>query len=148
MRKPKYEVGDYVRIKSDLKVDYSEGLVPIMVDMAGQLVQISSVDSDDIDEDDMAYVIKELEGYFWSEDWFEYRLGNYEDNNIEPHKFKYVIGYKTNEDGVKIRRFIGFIENLVTNSMSKSVFIDENGKMLAIPWELIEYIVPMDNNNN
>ena len=142
MRKPKYEVGDYVRIKSDLEVDYAKGLVPEMVDMAGQLVQILRVDSDDIDEDDMAYVVKELEGYFWNEDWFEYRLGNYEDNKIETHNFKYMIGYKTNEDSVRIKKFYGFIDNFAP--CGKSAFVDENGQMLVLPWKLIEYIIPLE----
>lgn len=142
MRKPKYKVGDYVRIKSDLKVNYAEGLVPDMVAMAGRLVQISRVDTYDTEEDGMPYVVKELEGYFWNEDWFEYRLGNYEDNNIENHHCKYVIGYKTNKDGIKTKRFNGFIENFAP--CNKSVFVDENGKTLVLPWELIEYIIPID----
>lgn len=144
MRKPKYEVGDYVRIKSDLEVDYAEGLVPEMVDMAGQLVQISRVDSDDIDEDNMAYVIKELKGYFWSEDWFEYRLGNYKDNKIENHRFKYEIGYHRYENKLEI--FEGFIENFYPSG--KSAFVDENGKLLVVPYERIEFIVPKENDND
>ena len=144
MRKPKYEVGDYVRIKSDLKVNFEEGLVPVMVKMAGQLVQISRVDSDDIDDDDMAYVVKELEGYYWSEDWFEYRLGNYEDNNIENHHFKYEVGYHRYEDKLEI--FEGFIENFYPSG--KSAFVDENGKLLVIPYERIEFIIPKESDND
>ena len=144
MRKPKYDVGDYVRIKSDLKVDYGEGLVPEMVNMAGQLVQISRVDSYDIDEDDMPYIIKEFEGYYWNEDWFEYRLGNYEDNQIENHLFKYEIGYHRYEDRLEI--FEGFIENFYPSG--KSCFIDENGKILLLPYDRIEFIIPKENDND
>lgn len=143
MRKLKYNVGDYVRIKSDLKVDYDEGLVPEMVKMAGQLVQISRIDADS-DYDAMPYIIKELEGYYWNEDWFEYRLGNYEDNQIENHRFKYEIGYHRYEDRLEI--FEGFIENFYPNG--KSAFIDENGKLLVIPYERIEFIVPKESDND
>jgi hypothetical protein len=144
MRKPKYNVGDYVRIKSDLKVNLDEGLVPEMVKMAGKLVQIAYVDSFDIDEDDMPYVIKELESYFWSEDWFEYRLGNYEDNKIENLRFKYEIGYHRYDDRLEI--FEGFIENFYPSG--KSAFVDENGKLLVVPYERIEFIVPKESNND
>lgn len=137
MRKPKYEVGDYVRIKSNLKVNYVEGLVPIMVDMAGQLVQISCVDSDDIDEDDMAYVVKELKDYYWREDWFEYRLGNYNDNTKSD--FTYVIGYSYKD---VTHTFEGRIENFDLNG--KSTFIDKNGKILMIPYKDIAYIMPIE----
>ena len=112
--------------------------------MAGQLVQISHVDSDDIDEDDMAYVVKELEGYFWSEDWFEYRLGNYEDNKIENRRFKYEIGYHRYENRLEI--FEGFIENFYPSG--KSTFVDENGKLLVLPYERIEFIVPKESDND
>ena len=144
MRKPKYEVGDYVRVRKDLEEDYSQGLVSEIADMAGQLVQISHVDSDDIDEDDMAYVVKELEGYFWSEDWFEYRLGNYEDNKIENRRFKYEIGYHRYENRLEI--FEGFIENFYPSG--KSAFVDENGKLLVLPYERIEFIVPKESDND
>jgi hypothetical protein len=143
MRKLKYNVGDYVRIKSDLKVDYDEGLVPEMVKMAGQLVQISRIDADS-DYDTMPYIIKELEGYYWNEDWFEYRLGNYEDNKIENHRFKYEIGYHRYEDRLEI--FEGFIENFYPSG--KSAFVDENGKLLVIPYERIEFIVPKESDND
>ena len=144
MRKPKYEVGDYVRIRSDLEVNYEEGLVPEMVDMAGQLVQISHVEPFDIDEDDMTYVVKELDYYYWKEDWFEYRLGNYEDNNIENRRFKYVIGYHRYEN--KLETFEGFIENFYP--MGKSCFVNKDGKMLLLPYDRIEFIIPKENDND
>lgn len=140
MRKPKYEVGDYVRVCDNLSLNWSEGITPEIVDLAGKLVQISSIDTDDLDFDDLAYEVKELEGYYWKEDWFEYRLGNYKDNDIENHNFKYSIGYKLVE-GATIHNFKGFIENFAP--CGKSVFVDDNGKTLVLPWEMIEYIIPL-----
>ena len=141
MRKPKYEVGDYVRVRSDLSLNWSEGITPEIIDLAGKLVQISSVDTDDLDLDDLAYEVKELEGYYWSEDWFEYRLGNYEDNKIENRRFKYVVGYHRYLD--KLETFEGFIENFYPSG--KSCFIDENGKILLLPYDKIAFIIPKEN---
>lgn len=132
----KYDVGDYVRVRSDLQVDYSEGLVPSIVALAGQLVQISNVEKFD-DTDDLPYMVKELERYYWKEDWFEYRLGNYDDN--VKSDFVYVIGYVyknvTHEFKGKVVDF---------NSDGKSTFIDKNGKILMIPYKDIAYIMPIE----
>ena len=92
----------------------------------------------------MAYVVKELEGYFWSEDWFEYRIGNYEDNEIENRRFKYVIGYHRYENKLEI--FEGFIENFYPSG--KSAFVDESGKLLVVPYERIEFIIPKESDND
>lgn len=142
MLKPKYEIGDYVRIRSDLEVDMENGLTPSMVELAGQLVRIINVNI--YDAEDMPYEVDKLEGFHWKEEWFEYRLGNYEDNKIENRRFKYMIGYHRYEDKLEI--FEGFIENFYPSG--KSCFIDESGKILLLPYERIEFIIPKENDND
>lgn len=137
MRKPKYEIGDYVRIKNiHIDDDYPSGVIDDMLDFANKLARITDT------RDEIYHIDLDNGKWDWDEDMFEYRLGNYEDNNIENRRCKYIIGYKTNKDGVKIKRFNGFIENFAP--CNKSVFVDENGKTLVLTWELIEYIVPID----
>ena len=137
----RFEIGDFVRIRSDLEIDWGEGLTPEMVELKGHLVQISNIDLISGYIDNMPYQIKELEGYYWKEEWFEYRLGNYEDNKIENRRFKYVIGYHRYED--KLETFEGFIENFYPSG--KSCFIDENGKILVLPYDKIAFILPKEN---
>ena len=138
MRKPRYNIGDYVRVCKDLSLDWSEGITPEIIDLAGQLVQISSVDTDDLDFDDLAYEVKELKGYYWKEDWFEYRLGNYEDNNIQSCKYHIGFNFKgrTNEyvaDEIKTLNPEGLCE-----------FTRKDGKYMSIPYNWIEYIIPLE----
>lgn len=145
----KYDIGDYVRIVdiNELKrlVDEDDeapsGVVDDMFDYASKLARITDIGYDA--DNYWKYTIDLDNGEWrWNESMFEYRLGNYENNNIANHRFKYVIGYKINKDSVKINKFNGFIENFAP--CGKSVFIDENGKTLVLSWELIEYIMPID----
>ena len=149
--KHKYDVGDYVRIvdinelerlaDEDDNEEAPSGVVEDMFEYASKLARITRVEYDS--DEYWKYEIDLDDGIWaWNDSMFEYRLGNYEDNNIENHRFKYVIGYKTNKDSVKINKFNGFIENFAP--CGKSVFVGENGKTLVLPWELIEYIVPID----
>ena len=148
----RYKVGDYVRVKSNLEGKEFSYVTDNMRNFCGKLGRIIKVKCsemlDNTDDDVIDYYLSFdkdnpwIEDYAWGINAFEYRLGNYEDNNIENHRFKYVIGYKTNKDSVKINKFNGFIENFAP--CGKSVFVGENGKTLVLPWELIEYIVPID----
>jgi hypothetical protein len=144
----RYKVGDYVRIKSNLDGEEFNYVTDNMKTFCGKLGRIIKVNEPyNTDDDVIGYFLSFdkdnswIEDYEWGINAFEYRLGNYEDNNIENHRCKYVIGYKTNKDG-KTKRFNGFIENFAP--CNKSVFVDENGKTLVLPWELIEYIIPID----
>ena len=138
--KSQYEVGDYVRIRSDLKqmyddeVDTNVGLEEEMIAYAGKLARITKVNKLTND-----YLIDIDDGkWYWEDMFFEYRLGNYEDNNIENRRFKYVIGYHRYVD--KLETFEGFIENFYPSG--KSCFVDENGKILLLPYDRIEFIIP------
>ena len=67
----KYNVGDIVIIRRDLAVDYTEGIVEEMADLAGKAVEIIEVDKTDA-FDDMPYRIDADHGfYWWAEEWFE-----------------------------------------------------------------------------
>lgn len=137
--KPKYEVGDYVRIRNKTILEAHKDQHPTvreeMYDYADKLARITDVFKNYKGE--WEYNIDLDNGlWHWHEDWFEYRLGNYEDNKIENHRFKYVIGYND------IRVFKGYIENFYPTG--KCVFMDENGKILVIPYTDIDYILPME----
>lgn len=146
MSKPKYEIGDYVRIKNiHIDDDYPSGVVDDMLDFSNKLARITDIDDKYVDGVDYCYHIDLDDGKWdWDEDMFEYRLGNYEDNEIENRCFKYEIGYHRYDDRLEI--FEGFIENFYPSG--KSSFIDENGKLLVVPYERIEFIVPKENDND
>ena len=66
----KYKVGDIVKVRKDLKEGKDFGscfVAPAMVDFAGKLVTISSVNTRDCD-----YHIEEDDGeYYWTSEFFE-----------------------------------------------------------------------------
>jgi hypothetical protein len=128
----KYEVGDYVRIRKDLEPCNCG--IPNVRDYAGKLARITESVVDVANN--TVYIDLDDGQNLWHTNWFEYRLGNYEDNKIENHRFKYVIGYND------IRVFKGYIENF--HPTSKCVFMDENGKILVIPYTDIDYILPIE----
>ena len=67
---PKYKEGDVVRIRSDLKVDYDNGIVEEMVELAGKTATIEEVDDDGSSK--LCYKIDaDKEFYWWSDECFE-----------------------------------------------------------------------------
>ena len=148
-QKPRYEVGDYVRIRSDIQqmidddIDVYVGIVQELTEYAGKLARITKVEEDIRDK--YSYKLDVDNGdWWWCNELFEYRLGNYEDNKIENRRFKYVIGYRRYLD--KLETFEGFIENFYPSG--KSAFVDENGKLLVVPYERIEFIIPKESDND
>ena len=138
----KYEVGDYVRIRKDISQD-EDGVVEEMEQYAGQLAKIVDIDIDSYNNNDMPYKIDiDNQEWWWSDELFEYRLGNYEDNKIENSHFTYVIGYKRNKGVTSVKKFIGYIENFAP--CGKSAFINDSGEILVLPWDMIEYIIPTE----
>ena len=146
--KHKYDVGDYVRIvdinelerlaDEDDNEEAPSGVVEDMFEYASKLARITRVEYDS--DEYWKYEIDLDDGIWaWNDSMFEYRLGNYEDNNIENHRFKYVIGYVYKD---VTRTFEGRIENFDLNG--KSTFIDKNGKILMIPYKDIAYIMPIE----
>ena len=142
MLKPKYEIGDYVRIRSDLEVDMENELTPSMVELAGQLVRIINVNIYDVE--DMPYEVDKLEGFHWKEEWFEYRLGNYEDddNIYVDNTIRYIVGY--HYDGK--RTFNGYVYNYDTDA-EKFLFVSDDGHFLALNFDDIDYIIPYNKEN-
>ena len=141
----KYDVGDYVRIKNiHIDDDYPSGVIDDMLEFANKLARITDIRYESNDENYCYYIDLDNGKWDWDEDMFEYRLGNYEDNEIENRRFKYVIGYHRYEN--KLETFEGFIENFYPSG--KSCFIDESGKILLLPYERIEFIIPKENDND
>lgn len=139
--KPKshYEVGDYVRIRSDLKqmyddeVDTNVGLEVEMIDYAGKLARITSVK-------DASYLIDIDDGnWFWEDMLFEYRLGNYEDNDFSNGEVYYTVGFKHMGS---VHTFIGKLQKWSTD---KCEFISKSGIILMVDYNNLEYVIPKEN---
>ena len=148
-QKSHYEVGDYVRIRNDIQqmiddeVDVHVGIVTELTEYAGKLARITKAEEDS--KDTYSYKLDVDDGeWWWCDELFQYRLGNYEDNDIENHHFKYEIGYHRYENRLEI--FEGFIENFYPSG--KSAFVDENGKLLVLPYDRIEFIIPKESDND
>ena len=130
--KPKYEVGDYVRIRSDLKENNYDGITSTMVSYAGTLAKITYVA-----KGNLPYKIDADKGtYWWSEDCFEYRLGNYEDN--PKSKTTYTVGYKYHG---MTHEFVGFLDKWC---VGRCEFHREDGTILVVNYEDISYVIPKD----
>ena len=128
----KYNVGDLVKIKSDIKVGNNADNLYItedMTDYSGKLACITYAWCDDENDEITRYHIDvDNEKYFWSDSCFE-----------EDSRCKYIIGYKKAEKG-SVRTFEGYIDNF--NPTGKSCFINDDGDILLLPYNLIEYIMP------
>lgn len=129
-----YQVGDYVRITSNVHVLYEEDVHDIVEDMLkyeGQLARITDIDADG------SYRIDLDNGEWkWSDVLFIYRLGNYEDNNIP--KVVHIIGYHYKNTAYEFKGLIDKFSNA-----DPAIFYDESGKVLCIPINWIDYIVPI-----
>lgn len=143
--KPKshYEVGDYVRIRSDLqqmyddKVDTNVGLEAEMIDYAGKLARITSVS--EISED-VSYLIDIDDGnWYWENMLFEYRLGNYEDNDFSNDEVYYTVGFKNMGS---VHTFVGKLQKW---SADKCEFINKRGIILMVDYNQLEYVIPKEN---
>lgn len=129
----KYNVGDTVKIKSDLEVGNNADKLYITTDMTnykGKSAHITyaydgGMYNIDIDNDE----------YYWSNDCFEDEANT----NNNDSRCKYIIGYKKSENS-SIRTFEGYIDNFYPTS--KSCFINDNDEILLLPYNLIEYIMP------
>ena len=143
----RYEVGDYVRIKDNLD---GEGFEYVTDDMKkfcgklGRIIKIKNTKLDDNDEEVNYFLSFDkdniwIEDYMWGINAFEYRLGNYEDNELNNTLYK--IKYKLDKYASKSYIFKGHIDNFAP--CDKSAFINDKGVMLVLPWNLIEYVVPI-----
>ena len=67
---PKHKEGDVVKIRSDLKVNFDDGIVEDMVELAGKTATIEEVDDDGASE--LYYKIDvDKKIYWWSDKCFE-----------------------------------------------------------------------------
>lgn len=144
--KPKshYEVGDYVRIKSDLKqmyddeVDTNVGLEEPMINYAGKLARITKVVK--ISHDTPHYLIDIDDGdWSWEDMLFEYRLGNYEDNDFSSEEVFYTVGFKNMGS---VHTFVGKLQKW---SADKCEFVDKRGVILMVDYNQLEYVIPKEN---
>lgn len=134
----KYKVGDIVKIKSDLKAGNNADdlyIAKAMTDYSGKLAHIVYACHDN--ECDELYEI-DIDGkeYYWSNDCFE----DENNTNNDDIRCKYIIGYKKTEDD-SVRTFEGYIDNF--HPTSKSCFINDDSDILLLPYNLIEYIMPI-----
>lgn len=141
--KSRCEVGDYVRIRSDLKqmydneVDTNVGLEEEMIDYAGKLARITKVKEI---SHGTSYLIDLDNGDWWWEDtFFEYRIGNYEDNNFSSGEVYYTVGFKNMGS---VHTFIGKLQKWSTD---KCEFINKNGIILMVDYNNLEYVIPKEN---
>ena len=135
--KAKYDVGDYVRIKTIHEGDpVVFGVVKVMEQYSNQLARITDVDYDTWKQTFIYHIDLDDGKWDWSDDMFEYRIGNYEDNHLVVTK--YVIGYHYKDIPCE---FVGKIENW--NPSDKSCFVNESGNILLIPYEKIDFIFPI-----
>lgn len=143
--KSRYGVGDYVRIRSDLQQIYDNevdgiinthvGLDEAMISYAGKLARITSVD-----EDSSSYELDVDNGkWYWEDMLFEYRLGNYENNDFSNGEVYYTVGF--NHMG-NIHTFIGKLQKWSTN---KCEFINKSGIILMVDYNQLEYVIPKEN---
>ena len=138
MSKPKYKIGDYVRIKNiSIYDEYPSGIVDDMLEFANKLARITNIRYESNGENYCYYIDLDNGKWDWDEDMFEYRLGNYEDNVIVP--LIYIIGYKFKG---KTYEFKGQIKNFIPNGLCE---FNKDEQYLAIPYKWIEYIVPIEN---
>lgn len=127
----KYNVGDLVKIKSNLTVGNNADDLYIteeMIDYSGKLAHIAY-------RGDFNRYHIDIDGktFFWSDDCFED-----EDNiNNDDGRCKYIIGYKKDDS---VHTFEGYIDNFYPTG--KSYFINDNNEILLLPYNLIEYIIP------
>ena len=131
----KYNVGDLVKIKSDLKVGNNIDDLYVTDDMTnynGKLVHITYAWCDNDDNHVRYHIDADNDRYFWSDDCFE-----------DDGRCKYIIGYKKTEDS-SVRTFEGYIDNFYPTG--KSCFINDNDEILLLPYNLIEYIMPKKGN--
>ena len=143
--KPKshYEVGDYVRIRSDLKqmhddgVNTNVGLEEEMINYAGKLARITKIMKT---SDASCYFIDLDDGdWCWEDMFFEYRLGNYEDNNLSSEEVFYTVGFK--HMGVA-HIFVGKLQKWSTD---KCEFVSKRGIILMVDYYQLEYVIPKEN---
>jgi hypothetical protein len=128
----KYNVGDTVKIKSNLEVGNNADKLYINTDMInykGKSAHITYA-YDGGDGDEMYNIDIDDDGYYWSNDCFEDEVDS---------RCKYIIGYKKAENG-SVRTFEGYIDNFYPTG--KSCFINDNDEILLLPYNLIEYIIP------
>jgi hypothetical protein len=124
----KYNVGDIVKVKSDLKIgENADGFVTTeMIKHSGKLARITYA------YEDLYHIDIDTDKYYWSNDCFE-------DEDNDDGRCKYIIGYKKAESG-SVRTFEGYIDNFYPTG--KSCFINDNDEILLLPYNLIEYIMP------
>jgi hypothetical protein len=130
----KYNVGDLVKIKSDLKVgDNADGLfvATTMTNYRGKSAHIVYACHDN-ECDDLYQIDIDGKEYYWSNDCFEDTNDNEDDIRC-----KYIIGYKKDDS---VRTFEGYIDNF--HPTGKSCFLNDDGDILLLPYNLIEYIIP------
>lgn len=127
----KYQVGDYVRVKDLSRYNEDNGVAPMMKEYSGKLVRITHITYEGF------YLIEDND-YFWWDDLFEYRLGNYEDNNFN-HKsdVNCIVGFTYH--GIP-QTFEGVLDNFAPNGLSS--WHDKNGRILSLPYDMINYIIP------
>lgn len=133
----KYNVGDTVKVKSDLKNGENvDGLYVTteMIKHIGKIARITYACHDDNDEycNDLYHIDIDTDKYYWSNDCFE-------DEDNDDGRCKYIIGYKKAESD-SVHTFEGYIDNFYPTG--KSCFINDNEEILLLPYNLIEYIMP------
>lgn len=135
--KPKshYEVGDYVRIRSDLE-PYNCG-IPNVRDYAGKLALVTK-NTESIAKNTVRIDLDD--GFnLWDKDWFEYRLGNYEDNDFSSGEVFYTVGFKNMGS---VHTFVGKLQKWSTD---KCEFINKRGIILMVDYNQLEYVIPKEN---
>ena len=140
----KYNVGDTVKVKSDIAIgENTDGLYVTtkMLKHSGKLARITYAYQNDNDEyhNDLYHIDIDTDKYYWSNDCFE----DEDNTKNEDGRCKYIIGYKKAEEG-SVRTFEGYIDNFYPTG--KSCFINDNGDILLLPYNLIEYIMPKRSN--
>ena len=134
----KYNVGDLVKIKDNLTVGENvDGLyvTASMTDYSGKSAHITHACYNGVCDDDSYHIDIDDETFFWSNDCFE-DADNINDNE-DDIRCKYIIGYKKDD---LVRTFEGYIDNF--HPTGKSCFINDDGDILLLPYNLIEYIMP------
>lgn len=142
--KSQYEVGDYVRIRSDLKQMYDDevatkvGLDEDMIGYAGKLARITKVVKT---LNDTPYYLIDLDNgnWCWEDAFFEYRLGNYEDNDFSNGELFYTVGFKNMGS---VHTFVGKLQKWSTD---KCEFVNKNGVILMVDYKQLEYVIPKEN---
>lgn len=134
----KYNVGDWVKIKSDLTVGNNADelyVTEVMTDYCGKSARITYAYQ--YDKVDRYHIDTDNETFFWSNDCFEDEYEDENNNNDDDGRCKYIIGYKKDDS---VCTFEGYIDNFYPTG--KSCFINDNDEILLLPYNLIEYIMP------